>query len=174
MSGTTITTLSIIFSIAAIVLLYIFIMPKSKREGLEPFGKFLHDLFNFKSLVLEHILKFTYVLATVFTVIYGFFMLFYVDGYYDEWMGYNGLIILIVGPISVRIIYETFMMLILAVKNIMEINNKMPEKQANKNDQAPNNANTFSPSEEAEAKYCASCGTHLDENGICPYCMKKY
>ena len=65
-------------------------------------------------------------------------MLFYVEkiyhpGYYGyyyssegywttEWKGYYGLILMIVGPILVRISYEFIMMAILAVKNIMQIN----------------------------------------------------
>ena len=183
MSSSVIFTLSALFTVAAIVLLYIFVIPKEKREGLNKLGVILHDFLNFKYLILEHIMKFFYVLATVFVVILGFFMLFYVeesyhyggwysDGYYtSEWKGYYGLLILILGPIVIRILYEAIMMAILAVKNIIEINNKIPEKNGKSNEDAASETpmeNTDNP------KYCASCGAHLDENGTCPYCMKKY
>ena len=40
------------------------------------------------------------------------------------------LAVLVGGPIALRLTYEGLMMLILAVKNIMDINNKLPNKKA--------------------------------------------
>ena len=132
MSITTIIILGSLFSIAAAILSFIFIIPGKRK--LNPFFSFLRDLFNFKDLWLEKIFKFLYVLSTCFCVIGGFFMLFYVEetyhsyylrsgGYWEkEWRGYYGLALLIFGPVVVRILYEFIMMAILAVKNIMQIN----------------------------------------------------
>ena len=38
----------------------------------------------------------------------------------------TGLLIMVLGPIIVRIVYELIMLTIVAVRNIMEINKKMP------------------------------------------------
>ena len=145
MSITTIIIMGALFSLAAAILSFIYIIPSKKK--LNPFFSFLRDLFNFKDLLLEKIFKFLYVLSTCFCVIGGFFMLFYVQetyhpgysGYYytsegywtKEWMGYYGLILMILGPIVVRISYEFIMMVILAVKNIMQINQNVQKLTSN-------------------------------------------
>ena len=121
-----------LFSLAAAILSFIFIIPENKK--LNPFFSFLRDLFNFKDLLIEKIFKFLYVLSTAFCIIGGFFMLFLTRsvyhsgyrgsiGYYtSEWIGYYGLLLMVFGPIIVRIVYESIMLTILAVKNIMQIN----------------------------------------------------
>lgn len=137
------TVFSVISAIAVTILLAILVLPESKRARLNGFGKFLHDLFNFKSLLIEKILKFLYIFATAFTIIYGFLSLFsfvstydyvYVNGNYVEvesltWTGYTGFLYMILGPIAIRIAYEFIMMFILAVNNIISINNKLAEKK---------------------------------------------
>ena len=116
MSMDVITIVGAIFAIAAAVLAFIFIIPDKKRAKLNKFGQFLHDLCNFKFLIIEKILQFCYVLATAYTLICGFFMLFWVEsysGYYysrSEWYGYYGLLMMILGPIGVRIAYEDELM----------------------------------------------------------------
>ena len=113
------------------ILVFIMILPDKKRSKLNAFFKYIHDLFNFKSLWLEKILKFFYVLNTLFCVFGGFFMLFCFTSYSfygysrTEYFGYYGLILIVAGPIVVRIVYEFAMMMILAVKNLIDINNKL-------------------------------------------------
>lgn len=132
-SSAIIVILSVIFSLAATVLALIFIVPEKKRAKLNKFGKFLHDVCNFKFLVIEKILQFFYILATAYTIIGGFFTLFtferrYSYYYYSsstEWVGYWGFVMMILGPIVVRIAYEILMLAIIAIKNIIQINNKL-------------------------------------------------
>ena len=125
--------LGIMAAIILTILAYVFVMPK-KNDGnfSHPALQKFYDIFNFKKLYLESILKFFYVLATIFCVCVGFFMIFgyrEVWGYYD--MGKSstaliGLLVMILGPIVLRLTYESLMMFILLVKNAMEINNKIP------------------------------------------------
>lgn len=130
------TVLGILAAIAVTVLAYIFIIPEKKREGLPKIFKFIHDLFNFKELYLEKILKALYILCTVACVTIGLFwqMGFSVyEGYYDtyvEWYGGYGLLMILVGPIVIRIVYESLMMFVLLVKNTIEINNKLKAPHA--------------------------------------------
>ena len=52
----------------------------------------------------------------------------YDEGYYTtstQWRGYIGFIVMILGPIIIRITYEFIMMQILLLKNVMDINKKV-------------------------------------------------
>ena len=132
--GIAFTIIALILALGATVVAFIFIVPEKKREKLNKIGKLLHDIFNFKFLIVEKILQALYILCTAFAVIYGFFMLFsfetYSYGYYIErttvrWNGGWGLLIMIGGPIAIRLAYEGMMMMILLVKNVIQINNKL-------------------------------------------------
>ena len=125
--------LGIMAAIILTILAYVFVMPK-KNDGhfSHPVLQKFHDIFHFKKLYLESILKFIYVLATIFCVCTGFFLIF---GYTEIWGYYGteksstaliGLLVMVLGPIALRLTYESLMMFILLVKNTMEINNKIP------------------------------------------------
>ena len=99
----------------------------SKNETIS----FLHDFFNFKNFYIEKIMQFTYVLATIFCVVAGVVSVFlYWQETYDGyvWLGWIGLIIAIAGPIALRLVYEGFMLIFVAVRNIIEINGKIKVK----------------------------------------------
>ncbi|MDO5807356.1 MAG: hypothetical protein Q4P26_03090, partial [Lachnospiraceae bacterium] len=76
----------------------------------------------------EDIVKFVFILGTVFCICYGILMMFSVTtNFYGE-MTSNfgvGLTILISGPIVLRFTYEMLMLRILGVRNLMDINNKI-------------------------------------------------
>lgn len=174
--------LSVLATIVATILAYIFIIPEKKRAALNNLGKFLHDLLNFKFLIIEKILQFFYVLATAFSLCFGFFMLFAVEerwSYYygrsSEWIGYWGLLILIAGPIAIRLVYELAMMGIMLVKNVIQINNKL--KNQNEADgtnpfaqEVPEYVQAITP-KAPENNFCINCGAAL-EDGRCPNCDK--
>ena len=128
-----ITIIAIILAIAATVLALIFIAPDKKRERLNGLGKFVHDTINFKYLIIEKILQVLYILCTAYVILMGFFMLFYVRpgydfGYYktsSTWYGGYGLLVMVVGPIAIRLAYEALMMAFLLVKNVIQINSKL-------------------------------------------------
>lgn len=127
-------------TVVATILLYIFVLPEKKRENLPKIGQIVHDILHFKSLFIEKIIRFFYVITTVWCVLTGLFMLFgfesyteYYYGYhsYTKWYGGYGLLLMILGPIAVRIVYEAIMMGILLVKNVMQINNKLKTSDEN-------------------------------------------
>ena len=112
----------------ATVLAYVFIVPESRREKLNAFGKFLHDTFNFKYLIVEKILQALYIFFTADLIILGFFMLFAApEDFFGHrhWLGGYGILIIILGPILIRLVYELLMMAILLLKNVISINNKL-------------------------------------------------
>ena len=124
--------IAVVLAIAATVLAFIFIVPEKRREKLNAFGKFLHDLCSFKFLVVEKILQALYIFTTAFVVLYGVLQLFNVQKDYwtgaSRWMGGTGLLCIIVGPIAVRLSYELMMMAVLLVKNVISINRKLADE----------------------------------------------
>ena len=167
-------TLGSVAALVVTILLYIKVMPR-KLDGTfdNPWLQRLHDFFHFKKLYLEEVLKFLYVLATVATVCVGVFMLL---SYYESWSwsyyggGHTtkeslflyGLLMIVGGPISVRLAYEVLMMFILVVKNVIDINNKMP-KVGEKPVEYVAPANT-----------CPNCGKELlDGASFCTGCGHK-
>lgn len=170
-----------ILAIGATVVAFILLLPEKKRPKLNKFFGVVADILNFKHLFIEKILKAVYVFATAFAIIFGFLMLFSFVRYdywgYSgvHWYGYQGLIIMIGGPIVIRIAYEILMMFILLVKNTMEINKKMPVATEApcecKEEPAPAAEPAQAPAPEPEPlyRYCTVCGTRYDANkGGCP------
>lgn len=147
MLATLIPLVGFVLALAITILAFVFIVPEKKRPKLNGFGKFLHDLCNFKFLIVEKIFQFCYILATAYCLIGGFLMLFQVEEVYHwnynssytttEWVGYRGLIIMILGPIFVRIGYELMMLVIIAIKNIIQINNKLKNQNEDAQEKAP-------------------------------------
>lgn len=180
-----VSILAAITALAAAILAFIFILPEKRRVKLNQFGKFLHDLCNFKFLIIEKILQFCYVLATAFSIAAGFFMLFAVEehyyGYYgyasSEWVGYYGFLVIILGPIAVRIAYELMMMALLAVKNIIQINNKLKNQNEDSADADPfatPNVTEYIPQQQPVANtFCPNCGTPKAPDTFCPNCGQK-
>ncbi len=128
MSPTIAAILGFVGALTLTILLYVFVIPE-KKDGKfgNKFWQLLHNIFNFKSLLIEVILKFCYVFGTLFIIVYGFFLLFSMDGYgyYRESMALPGLLMLILGPIGLRLMYEGVMMLIILVKKVISIDNKL-------------------------------------------------
>lgn len=124
-----------IFTIAAVIALYILVLPQSKDGNLGGFGQFLYDFFKMKKLYLEAVLRFFYILATIGCIFMGFFLLFgKIDYYFGESSTVGiGLALIIVGPIALRLTFEASMLGILLVKNVIEINNSVNKKAGNMN-----------------------------------------
>ena len=123
--------ISLILAIGATVLAFIFIVPEKQREKLSAFGKFLHDTCNFKYLMVEKILQALYILSTAFVIIFGVFMLFSVRYDYwngTTWNGGTGILLIVLGPILIRLGYELMMMAILLLKNVISINRKLADQ----------------------------------------------
>ena len=163
--------LGILTAIAATVLICIFILPEKKREKLNKFFKMLHDIFNFRQLLLEKILKITYVFFTVLCIVTGLLMIIsvqWVGTTVVKYFGLQGLILLICGPVVLRIIYEAAMMFIILVRNSNEINNKLPAKEEPKEEgekAVEEHAQEYVPN----LVFCTKCGTQYDANlGGCP------
>ncbi len=157
-----------VLALAATIAALILIVPASRREKLHPFLQFIHDLCNFKFLLLEKILQVLYVLSTAFVIFYGFFLLFgqRIDAFYgSQYVATfgQGLVTMLLGPILVRVVYESLMLMFLGVKNLIEINKKMPGTVE------PEQKPTYM--KKTNYVFCSQCGTRYDEKlNECPSC----
>ena len=179
----TLGLIALVLAIAATVLAFIFIVPSKRRDQMGKFGKFLHDTCNFRYLIIEKILQALYIFATALTILIGFFMLFCTD--WNGWMGGKGILLMILGPIGVRVTYELLMMAVLMLKNVISINNKLrsqngegekggiftaPDMSGLRQQFQAKTAQPKSPQSAPAAKFCGKCGAPLDETGKCPNC----
>lgn len=177
-----------VLALVATVLAFIYIVPEERREKMGSFGKFLHDTCNFKYLMVEKILQALYIFSTAAVILFGVLMLFRTEyNYWTDsriWMGGYGLLIIILGPIAIRLSYELMMMAILLLKNVIAINRKLPDKPGSAGGdvfavpdmQELRQRREAAPSAQETAPrhtYCRVCGTEL-VNGVCPKCPPQY
>ena len=121
---------AVIISIILTILLAILVVPEKRRNGLPKFFQVVHDICNFKGLLLEKVLKVLYIFSTINVMLTGIFTWF--SGGYNFGMTFlPGLLILVLGPILVRLAYEFLMLFVLLVKNVIQINNKLNGKNDN-------------------------------------------
>ncbi len=156
------STALIIFAVIALILTilsFIFITPRSKKERLNGFFRWLHEIFNFDALLIDKILKFLYIFSTLLAILEGFVLLF--SGTVS---GLICLMIILLGPVAIRLVFESMMMFVILVRNVSEINRKMggmPAKPA-----APR----------PEVRLCPQCGKKLNPGaafcGNCGYSVK--
>lgn len=163
----TMATLGVLAFIAALVctvLLMVLVTPEKRRAKLNKFFKVVADVCNFKGLLLEYVVRALYIFLTLLTVLMGFVTLF------EEPLG--GLLLMVLGPIAIRVMFEFTMMTILLVKNVIQINNKMPGEAAD-----PMKLDFSAVTEEPKAGapaapkmvFCSQCGTQYDAaKGGCP------
>lgn len=110
--------LGVVLALVCTILLYVLVFPKKHDGKLPPFFRAVRDFFDVKYLLIEKIAKFIYVFLTLASVLTGFFLLFG-----ETFLA--GLLLMILGPVIHRLLYELFMLMILLVKNVMEINNHL-------------------------------------------------
>ena len=104
----------IISFVGGIVAYILFAKSKNKFNG---FLKWLHDFLNFKVLVVEDIIKITYIILASFFTLFSFGLI-----------GQNILAfftMLIFGNLALRIVYEMSILLIKICQNTTEINSKL-------------------------------------------------
>lgn len=147
-----------ILAIGSAIVMFIFVMPKKKDGKLPKILQIFHDIAHFKQFFLGYALKAMYIIATVFCIIYGFILLFGVETHSSSFYGYGyttttstfgtGILIMILGPIAVRLTYELAIMFITLVQNVADINNKLKnqnEKPAETKTEAPKAQPTAQP-----------------------------
>ena len=131
MDSPAVITITIILSVAATVFLSMLFFGSKLKEkfGENKIVKFADDAVNFRTLLIDKIMKVLYIFANCVCIIGGvilFFCGFYPLFKYGSFatMGY-ALLSIIFGPIALRITFELIMLAITLVQNVVEINRKM-------------------------------------------------
>lgn len=107
---------SIVLAIVGGILAYFLFINKDDKLD-NKFLIWLRDFLSFKNIMLETILKVTYVILAIFITLVSF------NTIGDSFFGF--LLELVIGNVMLRIAYESFLMLIMIWKNTSEINKKM-------------------------------------------------
>lgn len=130
------TVIAFIIAIAAGIMIY-FMFVKDNKPVSKNLQK-LKDLLDFKTMLIEPILKIVYIIATVFIILFsfGFISINFV----------SFLMVLILGPIGIRIVYELMMINIMIWKNTKEINDNIKVK----NNALPKSTKTTNKAEKEE------------------------
>lgn len=115
--------IAFIIAVAAGILVY-FLFLRSKEPVSNGFQK-VKDFLNFKTLLIEPLLKILYLVLTIFIILYSF--TFIALGMFGTF-----LIVLIVGPIVLRLCYESFIIVIMIWKNTKEISDNTKPKVVKK------------------------------------------
>lgn len=130
------TAIAFVIAIAAGIMIY-FMFVKDNKPVSKNLQK-LKDLLDFKTMLIEPILKIVYIIATVFIILFsfGFISINFV----------SFLMVLILGPIGIRIVYELMMINIMIWKNTKEINDNIKVK----NNALPKSTKTTNKAEKEE------------------------
>ena len=108
--------------IGAIVGFFLFIKPDKKQPN--KFLEWARDFFNFRTLVIEDLLKIFYAFMFIFITLSSFALI--------SVSFLSFILMLTLGNLVARIGYEFALMLIMIWKNTNDINKKMPGKEAKK------------------------------------------
>lgn len=130
------TGIAVILAIIAGILVY-FMFVKDNKPVSENLQK-LKDFLDFKTMLIEPILKIVYITLTIFVILFSF-----------SFIGINFvlfLLILILGPIGIRIGYELMMINIMIWKNTKEINESIKPK----NEVSPKSVKTSTKTKKEE------------------------
>ena len=136
-AGTAIwTVIAFVIAIATGIMIY-FMFVKDNKPVSKNLQK-LKDLLDFKTMLIEPILKIAYIIATVFVILFSFGLI--------SINFVSFLMALILGPIGIRIVYELMMINIMIWKNTKEINNNIKVK----NNALPKSTKTTNKAEKEE------------------------
>ena len=174
----------LVLAVVITALLVALVLPKHKDGKLSAFLQLLYDLFTPKTLMIEKLLQVIYVVLTCLTVLYGVVVFF--NGFFA---GFGrivlGLVILVVGPILLRVFYELLLLAVMQVKTTREISQKldrlMPDEARREPPKAQPPAQTTAhtappadphlPGEVPAMHHCPACGTwYRAEGDRCPIC----
>ena len=130
------TAIAFVIAIAAGIMIY-FMFVKDNKPVSKNLQK-LKDLLDFKTMLIEPILKIVYIIATVFIILFSFGLI--------SINFVSFLMVLILGPIGIRIFYELMMINIMIWKNTKEINDNIKVK----NNALPKSTKTTNKAEKEE------------------------
>ena len=126
--ATVMAVLGLVIGIIGAFVIFFGFMPKKNEHRFGGWLGKLYDFLNFRFYIIEGLLKFTYVLVASICTGMGLFMSLSIVELT------HGLILLVGGNLAARIAYEFILMLIMACRNLGELNKKTPDQSESQPD----------------------------------------
>ncbi len=184
------TAFLILFFALALTIFSFVLINKEKANSLTGFMSSLAKFFDFKTLIIDYILKFIYIFFSIVFILSTFSA---IDTYSRYGLSpIEALFGMIVYLVAIRIVFEFIMLIFNLVRNTTEINQHLKNQSGSKTKPAetPVVKNTYSqnnpqpiPQNEAQSNdynvaptvFCPNCNTVIsDENSVfCTNCGQK-
>ena len=110
------TIIALVVAIGGGIALYFTFLSKKNEGKFNGFLGWVYDTFTFKNMVVETLLKITYLVATIFTTLYSFGLI--------AVNILSAFALLIFGNLFIRIGYEFMLMRVITCRNTTDINSK--------------------------------------------------
>ncbi len=125
------TIIFVIAIIAAIFVYFIFLNPKNEKK-LTGFKNWLYNFLSFRILFIEAFCKIIYMASAITITVVGVVMFFY--GFSEVSLFLAGLLVIILGNIILRILFEYSLVFIMLFKNTGDIRKKLIDPESLDND----------------------------------------
>lgn len=112
--------ISAVLAVVGGIALYFTFLSKSSCEKFKGFVRWIYDFLSFKKMLIEGLLRILYLIFTLFVTLVSF-----------GFMGQSFLafiVTLVLGNLSVRIVYEFLLITLVICRNTTEINSKLNKK----------------------------------------------
>ncbi len=108
---------SIVVAIIGGITLFFTFLKKSNDGKFKGFAGWLYDFLTFKKMLIENLLRIMYLICTIFITLFSFAIIS------ENFLAF--LIVLVVGNLLFRIIYEFSLILLVICRNTTDINSKL-------------------------------------------------
>lgn len=161
----------IIAIIGALVLFFTF-MGKKNEGKFHGFLGWMYEFLHFKKLLAESVLKVLYLITAADFTLSALAFLIFGNGF--EFSVRIGVffILLILGNVLTRLVYEFALVVLIICRNTTEINKKMDGQRNSGLPQQPG-ADNFAakPPETPGVVFCRNCGNSFSaQETVCPHC----
>ncbi len=115
-NSSVVAIVALICAIVGSILVFVLFLRKENESKYTGFVKWLYDFLQFNKLTIDIILRFTYLFLAILITVMSFGLIS------TSFLGF--LIVLIIGNLVLRVVYEFSMLVILIHRNVRELNEK--------------------------------------------------
>lgn len=112
--------IALVLAVCGALVMYFWFLNKKNDGKFKGFVAWLYDMFSFKKMIVEALLKITYLFVTLFLTLYSLGLLFVTP--------LPAIALLLIGNLGIRIVYEFSLMMVMICRNTSDINSKLNKK----------------------------------------------
>lgn len=113
--------ISLVLAIVGGILIYFLFLNKKNEAKFTGFLGWLHDFLSFKKMFLEALLKISYLVLAIYVTLASFALIG------TSFLSF--LLMLVVGNLVIRVVYEFSLILLIICRNTSEINKKLKNEK---------------------------------------------